>query len=209
MSFFKRLHFPVIAGILTVVAFISCEEELTTIGAEVRGGEPFITDKAEFDVFAYNSNIEAVRTNQLPIYQLGVYNDPLYGKTEASITSQLLLTAVSPNFGVFSQEDEDNWDTDNNVSTIPEVEIVDSVYLYIPFLKNPKGDLDGDGVADEYDIDPRDANSDTDGDGFTDNEERVSGTNPLVVDSIDDEGFIANNFSKKVDIDSIYVNNQI
>ncbi|NND80265.1 MAG: DUF4270 domain-containing protein [Maribacter sp.] len=209
MSFFKRLHFPVIAGILTVVAFISCEEELTTIGAEVRGGEPFITDKAEFDVFAYNSNIEAVRTNQLPIYQLGVYIDPLYGKTEASITSQLLLTAASPNFGVFSQEDEDNWDTDNNVSTIPEIETVDSVFLYIPFLKNPKGDLDGDGVADEYDIDPRDANSDTDGDGFTDNEERVSGTNPLVVDSIDDEGFIANNFSKKVDIDSIYVNNQI
>lgn len=209
MSFFKRLHLPVLTGMLIVVAFISCEEELTTIGSEVIGGEPFITDQAEFDVFAYNSKLQAVRTNQLPIYQLGVFNDPLYGRTEANITSQVLLTAVNPSFGSFSQEAEDNWDTDNNVSTIPEIETVDSVYLYIPYLKNPKGDLDGDGVADEYDIDPRDANSDTDGDGFTDNEERVSGTNPLVEDSIEDEGFIANNFSKKVDIDSIYVNDEI
>ena len=208
MSFFKRSKLPVLTGILIVVAFVSCEEEITTIGAEVRGGEPFKTDKAEFDVFAYNSKIEAVRTNQLPIYQLGVYDDPIYGKTEASITSQLLLTAVGPNFGVFSQEDEDNWENDNNISSIPEVETVDSVYLYIPFLKNPKGDLDGDGVADEYDIDPRDANSDTDGDGFTDNEERISGTNPLIEDSVDDEDFVANNFSKKVDIDSIYVNSE-
>lgn len=209
MSFFKRFKFPVLTGFLLVVAFVSCEEDLTTIGAEVIGGEPFNTDKVEFDVFAYNSKIEAVRTNQLPIYQLGVYNDPIYGKTEASITSQLLLTAVSPNFGLFSQEDEDNWENDDNINTIPEVETVDSVYLYIPFLKNPKGDLDGDGVADEYDIDPEDANSDTDGDGFTDNEERISGTNPLIADSVDDEDFVANNFSKKVDIDSIYVNSEV
>jgi len=209
MTFFKRFKFPVLTGFLLVVAFVSCEEDLTTIGAEVIGGEPFKTDKAEFDVFAYNSKIEAVRTNQLPIYQLGVYNDPIYGKTDASITSQLLLTTVRPNFGVFSQEIEDNWENDDNVSSIPEVETVDSVYLYIPFLKNPKGDLDGDGVADEYDIDPEDANSDTDGDGFTDNEERTSGTNPLVADSVDDEDFVANNFSKKVDIDSIYVNSEV
>ncbi|MCP4977243.1 MAG: DUF4270 domain-containing protein [Maribacter sp.] len=209
MSFFKRFKFPALAGFLLVTFLISCEEDLTTIGAEVIGGEPFTTDKAVFDVFAYNSKIEAVRTNQLPIYQLGVYDDPIYGKTEASITSQLLLTAVDPNFGVFSQEAEDNWENDDNISTIPEVETVDSVYLYIPFLKNPKGDLDGDGVADEFDIDPEDANSDTDGDGATDNEERVSGTNPLVEDSVDDEDFVANNFSKKVDIDSIYVNSEV
>jgi hypothetical protein len=210
MSFFKRFNLPVLTGILLVVAFVSCDEDLTTtIGAEVIGGEPFNTDKAVFDVFAYNSKIEAVRTNQLPIYQLGAFNDPIYGRTEANITTQLLLSSVRPNFGAFSQEDEDNWDNDNNISTIPEVETVDSVYLYIPYLKNPRGDRDGDGVADEFDIDPEDANSDTDGDGFTDNEERANGTNPLVEDSITDDGFIANNFAKEVDIDSIYVNNEI
>jgi len=209
MSFFKRFKFPVLTGILVFVAFVSCEDDLTTIGAEVIGGEPFDTNKAEFDVFAYNRKIEAVRTNQLLTYQLGVYNDPIYGKTEASITSQLLLTILGPNFGVFSQESEDNWENDDNISTIPEVETVDSVYLYIPFLKNPKGDLDGDGVADEFDIDPEDSESDTDGDGFTDTEERVLGTNPLIEDSVDDEDFIANNFAKKVDIDSIYVNSEV
>ena len=209
MSFFKRFKFPVLTGFFLVVAFVSCEEDLTTIGIEVIGGEPFNTNKAEFDVFAYNSKIEAVRTNQLPIYQLGVYDDPIYGKTEASITSQLLMTPVDPDFGVFSQEVEDNSDNDDSIFSIPEVETVDSVYLYIPFLKNPIGDKDGDGVADEYDIDPEDANSDTDGDGVADNDERISGTNPLVADSVEDENFVANNFSKKVDIDSIYVNSQV
>ncbi len=209
MSFFKRFNFPVLTGILLFVVFVSCEDEISTIGAEVIGGEAFNTDKAVYDVFAYNKKIEAVRTNKLPHYQLGIFNDPVYGKTEARITSQLLLPSARPVFGRFSQAVEDSSEDDGNESTIQENEIVTEVFLYIPYLTNPRGDKDGDGLINEFDADPEDSNSDTDGDGFTDNQERINGTNPLVDDSVDDEDFVVNNFAQRIDLDSIYVNSTV
>lgn len=209
MSFFKRFNFPVLTGILLFVVFVSCEDEISTIGAEVIGGEAFNTNKEVYDVFAYNKKIEAVRTNKLPHYQLGIFNDPLYGKTEARITSQLQLPSARPVFGRYSQAIEDSSEDDDSESTIQENETVTEVFLYIPYLTNPSGDKDGDGLSNEYDEDPEDANSDTDGDGFSDNQERLNGTNPLIADSVDDEDFVANNFAEKVDLDSIYINNSV
>jgi hypothetical protein len=214
MSFFKRFKFPVLTGFLLVVAFVSCEDDITTIGAEVIGGEPFITDKAVYDVFAYNRKIEAVRTNKLPLYQLGIFNDPVYENTAARITSQLLLPASKPIFGVNSQDIEDNWENDEIVNTIEENETVTDVFLYIPYLTNSKADTDGDGLINELDADPEDSTSDTDGDGVTDNNERLNGTDPLNEDTDgdgindgDDDSIILNNFAQVVDLDSIYVNN--
>ncbi|MBD1260307.1 DUF4270 domain-containing protein [Maribacter polysiphoniae] len=213
MSFFKRFKFPALTGVLCVLLFVSCEEEVTTLGSEVIGGKAFTSNKAVFDVFAYNKKLKALRTNRLPVYQLGVFNDPIYGKTEARITTQLLLSRSNPSFGLFNQEIEDQSGTDSSVITIPENETVDSVYLYIPYLKNPKGDLDNDGVADAFDVDPEDATSDTDGDGLTDAQEKLAGTDPLNRDSdgdgindADDDSTQSNNYAQRVDIDSVYVN---
>jgi len=213
MNFFERIKFPVLTGFLFVVLLSSCEEEFTTIGADVIGGTPFRTSNVEYDVFAYNKKVNAVRTNKLNVYQLGVFNDPVYGKTEANITTQLLLPTTRPSFGKFSKDVEDNSENDSSASTIVENETVTEVYLYIPYLINTRGDRDGDGLADEYDADPEDSTSDTDGDGVSDNQERINGTNPLdedtdgdgINDDVDDETII-DDFAKKVDIDSVYVN---
>jgi len=164
MSFFKKLKFPALAGFLLVLILASCENEITTIGAEVIGGEPFTTDKAVYDVFAYNNKVNGVRTNKLPLYQLGIFNDPIYGKTEARITSQLLLPTTGPTFGAYTQDVEDNSENDDSVSTIEENETVTEVFLYIPYLTNSQADTDGDGVINELDLDSEDANSDYDGD---------------------------------------------
>lgn len=193
------------------MAFLACEEDLPTLGEGVIGGEPFRTDKAVFDVFAYNKKIEAVPTNKLPIYQLGVFNDPIYGRTVGSVTSQVSLAGGNPVFGNFSQDTEDISDTDDSDTTIEENETVTEVTFYIPFLQNPNADRDLDGVSDAFDIDPEDPNSDSDGDGITDNQERISGTNPLnddtdgdgILDGEDDQT-IGNRFARKVDLDSIY-----
>ena len=113
MNFLNRLTYSVLTAILLVIVLISCEEDLTTIGEGVIAGEPFTTDKAVFDVFAFNKNIEAVQTNKLPVYQLGVYNDPIYGRTEARITTQISFprnaqggVLVNPTFGEKSKENE-------------------------------------------------------------------------------------------------------
>ena len=215
MQLFRRTHFQILLGLALLIVFSSCEEEMTTIGSEVIGGEPFNTGKAEYDVFAFNRKIEAVQTNQLPIYQLGVYLDSVYGRTEAQITSQLSLLGNqgNPVFGVYSQNVEDNADTDDDSATINENERIKSVFFYIPYLQNPIGDRDTDGVADEFDADPEDPNSDSDGDTLSDSQETFSGTNPLdpdtdgdgVRDDEDDDSAVAQ-FPRRVDLDSIYGN---
>ncbi len=217
MTFLKRFKFSAVAGVLLVALSISCEEDLTTIGASVIGGEPFTTDKAVYDVFAFNKKIEAVRTNKLPLYQLGIFNDPIYGKTEARITSQLILSSTNPTFGIFTQETEDNPDS-SSVTQIPENETVKEVILYIPYLRagDEQRDRDLDGVDDEFDADPEDPNSDTDGDGVNDNQERANGTDPLNVDTDgdgindgEDTSTLSNQFPKRFELDSIYVNGQL
>ncbi len=194
MIFLNRLKFTALAVIALVAVLAACEKDPTTIGAGVIGNKPFNTDKAVFDVFATNKKIRAVRVNQLPIYQLGVYTHPVYGKTEATITSQVRLSTVDPIFGDVAAAKE----------VTPENETVDSVYLYIPFLPSPSGDADSDGVIDALDKDPLDPNSDTDGDGVTDNQEKVAGTDPLVPDSNEADGFVKDQFARTFDIDSIY-----
>lgn len=213
MKFLIRLKFPVLAGIILVMALFSCEEDLTTIGEGVVSGEPFTTGKAVYSVFAYNKKIEAVQTNKLPVYQLGVFNDPIYGKTMAQITSQVNLSSTNPTFGTYSQGTENESGTDGSVSTINENETVKEVFLYIPYLTKSTilRDADSDGVDDEFDDEPDDPTNDSDGDGVSNIQEKNSGTDPLNPDTDgdgtndgDDDDTVANAYAKKVDLDSIY-----
>ena len=216
MRFLNNFRIAAVAVMLIVTALSSCEEELTTLGSGVIGGDPFVTDKAVYPVFALNKQIEAIQTNQLPIYHIGTFNDGVYGKTVASITTQIQLSTNNPVFGSFSQEVEDNSADDESISTIEENETVKEVFLYIPYLRNPRGDRDLDGVDNELDADPDDPNSDSDGDGVVDNLERTQGTNPLDVDT-DGDGIndgedgetVANQFARRLVLDSIYGNREL
>lgn len=211
MKFSRIIKVSALVGAFFVIV-TSCEEEqLGTIGEGVVAGEPFTTGKEVFDVFAFNKGITAVQTNRLPLYQLGTYSDPVYGKRNASIVSQVTLSAVNPTFGDSSQATEDGADADDIDSTIPENETVTEVYLFLPFQQAASAfrDADGDGVDDDFDADPADPSSDTDGDGVTDNDERIIGSNPL--DATEDgtsDDFVANTFPKRFDIDSIYGNTE-
>ncbi|WP_424003240.1 DUF4270 domain-containing protein [Maribacter sp. IgM3_T14_3] len=218
MNFIVKSAIPKFSGLLLILGLlVSCEQDLTTIGSGVVGNEPFTTGTEVYDVFAYNKNIEAVQTNKLPIYQLGTYIDPIYGKTEASVTSQIFLSATNPSFGSFSQAVEDTeGDEDVSITVVQENETVKEVYLYIPFLTNTNAlDTDGDGVADEFDKVP-DSDDDYDGDGVLNSVETASNTDPLDDTSVDEDldGFndftgatiFTNNFAEKVELDSIYIN---
>jgi hypothetical protein len=207
MNFLKGLKILAVAGVLVIISlFSSCEQELTTIGDGVIGGEPFTTKTVTYDVFAFNKKIEAVQTNRLPIYQLGVFDDPIYGKTEARINSQVQLVTYNPVFGDSTQTKEDN-------SAVLENETIDSVVVYIPFFNG--ADSDGDGVPNALEVgdDILDPTNDSDFDGLANNVEVAGGTNPLKVDT-DDDGILdavddtnaAPVFAEQVVLDSIYGN---
>ncbi len=217
MRFLSRGIAPAILGTLLLLVHSSCEEDVTTIGNGVIDENPFSSDKAVYDVFAFNKKIEAVQTNKLPIYQIGVFNDPIYGRTTASITSQLSLSggAGNPAFGNFAQSTEDISETDDSEATIEENETVTEVILYIPYLRNSNSDTDLDGVANEFDIDPEDPDSDSDGDGLSDNAERLAGSDPLNQDTdgdgildAEDTSTLPNRFPVKRELDSIYGNRE-
>ena len=86
MKILLKLVFSAIAVLVLMLSAVSCDEDLTTIGDGLIGDDPFKTSKAVYDVFVFNKKINAVETNKLPLYQIGKYNDPLYGSTEANLT---------------------------------------------------------------------------------------------------------------------------
>lgn len=219
MNFFKKTAIPSFLGVLLLLGSLaSCEQDLTTIGSGVVGNEPFTTGQEVFDVFVYNKNIEAVQTNKLQLYQLGTYNDPIYGKTKASVTSQLFLANANPTFGSLSQESEDlAGNTGESVTVIDEEETVKEVFLYIPFLtKSGTRDRDQDGVDDAFDAEPENPDNDSDGDGVSNRVENATNTDPLDKNSVDADAngindtdsaeILPNNFAKRVALDSIYIN---
>ncbi len=214
MNFLNRFVFAVLVGTLFSTSLISCEEDLTSIGGDgIIAEEPFVTGRETFDVFAFNRRINAVQTNRLPVYQLGVLNDPVYGRTEASITSQLQLSSNNPIFGSISQSSEDANESDPDALITQENETVTEVFLYIPYLTRDATirDSDGDGVQDEFDAEPNNPDNDSDGDGLTNNQERALGTDPLNTDTdgdgisdFEDEGTLPNRFPRRFQLDSIF-----
>jgi len=103
-----------LAILFFIIVMSSCEEDFVTIGTDIIGDQ--VNDAELYDagtVVSYSKLLLPIQTNGLPSYQLGVYNDPIYGKTTSNLLSQLFMDVPDPNFGYRT--------------------VLDSVVLYIPF----------------------------------------------------------------------------
>jgi len=167
--------------ILLLITLFSCTKEYNTIGTDILKSDTFKTNVELVPINVVQKATPPFKSNALPAYQLGSINDNVFGKSEASFITQVNLSEISPNFGLWSQQRENDGD-DSNIAVIEENETVTNVYLDIPFFNNTF-DSDGDGVIDIYDVDDNDINSDSDGDGLTDIQERANGTDPLNPDT--------------------------
>jgi|TARA_R100000479_G_scaffold176508_1_gene131587 hypothetical protein len=106
---------PKLAAVLfVIVALASCEEDIDIIGSEIVGDNTFIEPDETNSVIAYSRKLVPIQTNGLSAYQLGVNNNPIYGKSTVSLLSQVTLGVTEPTFG--------------------ENATLDSVVLYIPFF---------------------------------------------------------------------------
>jgi len=112
---FKALKFYTVY-VLFLACFIACDKDFSVIESDVLGNENanFYTDSLVLPISAYNKKLEALQINSLPSNLLGVFNDLEYGKTTASIVTQLTPTSFDPDFG-----------------TAPEI---DSVVINIPYF---------------------------------------------------------------------------
>ncbi|WP_034259316.1 DUF4270 domain-containing protein [Aequorivita capsosiphonis] len=107
---------PIAGTILfLIIALSSCQDDISTIGSEILGDQipNGILDESQ-TIVSYSKKMGPVQSNRLPAYQLGVYNDPVFGKSTVNLLSQLTLTENDPKFGEDAQ--------------------VDSVYVYLPYF---------------------------------------------------------------------------
>jgi hypothetical protein len=76
---------------IIIILSASCDRDINEIGSGVIGDDHYGLNIYNSDVVAYNQSIGAVQTNDLPVNQFGVYNNPVFGKTTASFVSQVAL----------------------------------------------------------------------------------------------------------------------
>ncbi len=109
----------VLAILFIIIAIASCDEDFNTIGGDIIVDDDLHSLLDENStVISYSKLLSSVQTNIIPVNQLGIYNDPVFGKSTVNYVSQLLLSETDPTFG----------------DTIGKKIIVDSVLLYIPFF---------------------------------------------------------------------------
>ena len=128
----KSIFKSIISIFLLTLFFVSCDKDFNTIGSNIIDDNHF---GFELDTLsgtvAFVQPTGAVQTNNLPINQLGVYNNPVFGKTKANFVTQLTLPSASLN---------PKFDFDLNPT-------IESVVLTIPyFSKKTSTDASGTGI---------------------------------------------------------------
>lgn len=121
---FKALKFSS-TFLLAMVMLIACDKDFNTIESDVLGKDNanFNTDNLNLQILAYNKKLDSLQINGLSSNLFGVFNDPAYGQTTASIITQVTPSVSNPNFG------------DNPV--------IDSVILKVPYYSKEDGTEEG------------------------------------------------------------------
>ena len=197
-----------------ILSLSSCNKEYNSIGVNLINNNSLNSGLEEVPVFVKMKKIPPYVVNNIESYQLGVYDDNIFGKSEATYLAQLTLETVEPVFGIFNQSQEISGD-ENNIAVIDEEETLKEVFLDIPFFTNVDDD-DFDGVINLYDVDSTDPESDSDGDGLSDSYESRNGLNPLnndtdgdgILDGDDDESINPNAGEILYKLDSLLGNSQ-
>lgn len=113
-----KKYFLITTIFILLVGAVSCDKDFNTIGSSVVGGNNFDLIKDSISLEAFSKKTGPVQSNNLPINHLGIYNDPAFGVTKAHFVSQITLDFANP--------------------TIGDSQVIDSVYLYVPYFSTLK-----------------------------------------------------------------------
>ncbi len=95
-----KFNFLALAACFLAVLAISCDDDVSIVGGTIIGGNNFSTGVYEdASVVSYGVRTTRVQTNFLSNYQLGIYNDPIYGRTTSNVLTQVQLNQTDPDFG--------------------------------------------------------------------------------------------------------------
>jgi len=92
-NFFSSYFFLI--SVLCLLA--ACDNDSNEIGANIVGDDNFAFGTPEFyAVNTYNQALGPVEISNLPVQQLGIYDNPAFGKTTAHVVAQLELAIENP-----------------------------------------------------------------------------------------------------------------
>lgn len=99
----KKIFNILLASAMTLAvgsSIVSCEDENLGLGSGLVGGDAE-GNVASYDVIAYNERFDSLRSDQTVLQNalLGVFEEPVFGKTKASFITQVRLGTTSPTFG--------------------------------------------------------------------------------------------------------------
>ena len=83
----------------TLFLFASCDKDFNEIDSDVIGEDHFdlLPDNLS-SVVAFNQATGAVQTNNMLINSLGIYNNPVFGKTKSDFVTELQMSVPNPTF---------------------------------------------------------------------------------------------------------------
>lgn len=96
-SFFKSF----LVVVASIALFASCDKDFNQIGSDIIDDGHFgFLQYNDASVVAFNQGVGVVQTNNLPINSLGIYDNPIFGKTKANFVTQLQMATTNPTFDV-------------------------------------------------------------------------------------------------------------
>ncbi|MBD3581791.1 DUF4270 domain-containing protein [Flavobacterium selenitireducens] len=133
-NFFKTVLF-----LLSAVTIVSCDKDFNEIGTDLVGDDHYGLEKKEDNFISAASYATGpVETKNLPVAQLGIYNDLRFGKVTANYVTQVELASVNP--------------------TLDDFIDVDKVRLYIPYFADQTDTVDEERI---YELDSIFGNQET------------------------------------------------
>ena len=112
----KNTILKVIASIALAFVTVSCDDDFNTVGDQIIGDVNFQNKTYTALPNAFTRKFAKVQTSSLPVYALGSYVDPVYGKSEYNVLTQIAPPNYNPAFG-------------NNP-------VLDSVVMSIPYFND-------------------------------------------------------------------------
>jgi uncharacterized protein YcsI (UPF0317 family) len=90
----------------TLCLLFSCNKKFNDVGSEIFDQSFYQSKKVNYPVKISHDIVDFVQTNNAPVLMLGENNNSLFGKTEATIVSQLNIQSYNPTFGNYTSQQE-------------------------------------------------------------------------------------------------------
>lgn len=128
----NKIFFKTLLFISIISLFASCDKDFNNVGAEIIGDDHFGLERYS-DPLSVSATLKLtgpIQTNNLDVNPLGIYDNPVFGKTVASFVTQVQLASVAPSIPALNPSS----------TTLGEVKTrtIESVILYIPYFSKIK-----------------------------------------------------------------------